>query len=64
MKLLEKRTEKKRKHKTNRGLFYLYQNLLLKAEEKGVLSLDFGENTSLLRKIDVLKNILRQIEKR
>lgn len=60
MKLVEKYNENRKRHKTNRELFYVYQRLLVQAEEQGVISLDFGETTSLLRKIDILRNIVRQ----
>ena len=58
MKLVEKRSYNTRKHKTNRALFYVYQNLLYQVEEIGVVSINFGDTKSLVKKIDILRNIL------
>ena len=61
MRLVEKQNTHKNKRKTNRKVFYEYQKLLWQAEELGVVSLDFGNTTSLTQKMDILRNILRQV---
>ena len=59
--LVERQNKHKGNHKTNREVFYEYQKLLWQAEELGVVSLDFGDTTSLIQKMDILRNILRQV---
>lgn len=63
MKLIEKRNYYRRKHKTNRALFCTYQSLLDQVESQGVVSVNFGETTSLAKKVNILQSILKDLKR-
>ena len=63
MKVVERKNYYRKNGKTNRSLYCYYQNLLIQAERIGIVSVDFGEITSLTKKISILRDILKKEQK-